>query len=228
VPPTLRAQSDCDVGVAPEVGGIRRGLLCVCYDHAGDPMRAFFCIPLQPVVATSIDRIARDIRDATRMRARWVRRENYHITLRFLGEIDPLMTVELERIARRVTGRLEPFTVILDGLGCFPSVDRARVLWIGGEPPPAFYGLVSSLHHELRKLGFPMERRETGAHVTLARLRGRADPKLGRVLDDVPRPSKLGALADRIVLMESILGPAGPTYTALCTTRFRGRESDGH
>jgi 2'-5' RNA ligase len=190
-------------------------------------MRAFFCIPLQPDIASSIDRIARGVRDTTDMRASWVRTENYHITLRFLGEIDPLLTVDLERISRRVAGRLEPFTVTLDRLGCFPSADRARVLWIGGEALPVFDDLASSLQRELRKLDFPPERRSAVAHVTLARIKGRSDPELPRILDDSHPTSALRACADRIALMESVLTPAGAIYTPLFTTRFRGKESDG-
>lgn len=190
-------------------------------------MRTFFCIPLGTDIAASIDRIAKGVRDATDTRAGWVRAENYHVTLRFLGEIDPLLTVELERISRRVAGRLEPFTLILDRLGCFPSVERPRILWIGGEASPVFHGLASSLRHELRTLDFPPERKPTVAHVTLARIKGRPDPELPRILDDSHPISELEVRADRIALMESVLTPGGAVYTPLFTTRFRGKERDG-
>jgi 2'-5' RNA ligase len=190
-------------------------------------MRAFFCIPLEPDVAASIDRIARDVRDATDLRARWVRAENYHVTLRFLGDIDPLLTIDLERIARRVAGRLEPFTLTLDRLGSFPSVERARVLWIGGEAPPVFHGLISSLDHELRRLDFPPERKPSVAHVTLARIRGNPDPGFRCILEGTHPSFGLKVRADRIALMESVLAPTGASYTPLFTTRFRGRHDDG-
>lgn len=189
-------------------------------------MRTFFCVPLKPDVASAIDRVARGVRDATDMRAGWVRRENYHVTLRFLGEIDPLLTVDLEKISRRITARLEPFVLPLDRLGCFPSVDRARVLWIGGEASPVFHGLAASLQHELRKLGFPPERKPTVAHVTLARIKGRPDARLSRVLDDAALPPGLEARADRIALMESVLSPDGAVYTPLFTTPFRESGND--
>ena len=189
-------------------------------------MRAFFCVPLKPDVASAIHRVAREVRDATEMRASWVRRENYHVTLRFLGKIDPLLTVELERIGARLAARLEPFELPLDRLGCFPSAERARVLWIGGDASPAFHGLATSLHHELRELGFPSERKPTVAHVTLARIKGRPDARLSRVLDGVVLPAGLAARADRITLMESVLSPAGAMYTPLFNKPFRGSGSD--
>ena len=190
-------------------------------------MRAFFCIPLQPQIAASIDRIAKEVREAVRMRASWVRRENYHVTLRFLGEIDPSLTVDLERISRRVAGRLKPFTQDLDRLGGFPSAERARVLWVGGDASPVFQGLSSSLHHELQVLGFPPERKPIVAHVTLARIKGRPDPRLLRIVDEWSSSSPLLIRADRVVLMESVLTSAGAVYSPLFTTRLQGRANDG-
>jgi 2'-5' RNA ligase len=189
-------------------------------------MRAFFCIPLESNVAASIDHIACEVREATDLRARWVRAGNYHLTLRFLGDIDPLLTVDLERIARHVTERLKPFTLTLDRLGCFPSLERPRVLWIGGEAPPVFHGLTSSLHHELQRLDFPPERKPSVAHVTLARIKGRPGLGLRRILDDLHSTSRLQVRADRIALMESVLAPTGAVYTPLFTTRFRGGDAD--
>ena len=195
----------------------------VCYDRAGEPMRTFFCIPLKTDIASSIGRIASGIRDATDMRASWVREENYHVTVRFLGEIEPELTVELERIGRRIAARLEPFTLTLDRLGCFPSTARARVLWLGGDASPVFHGLAASLHHELSTLGFPPERKPTVAHVTLARIKGRPDPKLSRVLEESQPSDALKVRADRLVLMESVLTPSGGVYTPLFASRFVAR-----
>lgn len=190
-------------------------------------MRAFFCIPIESGVRSAIDRIARGIRDAVDMRAGWVRVANYHVTLRFLGEIDALLTVDLERIARRVAGALEPFILRLDRLGCFPSMERPRVLWIGGETPPVFHGLAASLNHELGTLDFPSERKPAVAHVTLARIKGRPDPRLRGILRENGLETDLEVRADRIVLMESTLAPNGAVYAPLFTTRFGGGSRRG-
>jgi len=193
-------------------------------------MRAFFCIPLEPDIASSIGRIARGIRDATAMRASWVRDENYHVTLRFLGEIEPELTLDLERIAHKVAERIEPFVLALDRLGCFPSIKRARVLWLGGDASPVFHGLTASLRHELRSLAFPPEAKSTVAHVTLARIKGKADPRLPQVLEESRPNDRLEVRADRLVLMESVLTPRGAVYSPLLTTRLAARcpKDDSH
>ncbi len=185
-------------------------------------MRAFFCIPLTTDAASAVADTARAVRDATDMRAGWIRTENYHVTLRFLGEIDPLLTVDLERAARRVSERLCPFDLPLERLGCFPSVERARVLWLGGDAPPQFHGLSSSLHHELRALGFPPERKATVAHVTLARIKGRPDSCLTDILNRCTPPRGPTVRADRLVLMQSTLAAEGAVYTPVLTARFGG------
>ncbi len=190
-------------------------------------MRAFFCIPLPADVRASFNRTAGAIRAEMTMRASWVRPENYHVTLRFLGEIDPLLTVDLEEAARRIVRRIEPFPLVFDRLGCFPSVERARVLWLGGDAPPQFLGLAASLHHELERLGFPPERKATVVHATLARIKGNPDPKLPGILAASRPETSSEVVAGRIVLMESVLAPDGAIYSPLFTTRFAGGKDDG-
>ena len=144
-----------------------------------------------------------------------------------LGGVSELPTLAslsiLSRIGRRIAARLEPFTLTLDRLGCFPSTARARVLWLGGDASPVFHGLAASLHHELSTLGFPPERKPTVAHVTLARIKGRPDPKLSRVLEESQPSDALKVRADRLVLMESVLTPSGGMYTPLFASRFVAR-----
>jgi len=186
-------------------------------------MRTFFCIPIGSDTAASIGRVSGAVHDRLDLRATWVRPANYHVTLRFLGEIDPLLTLDLERLSRRIAEPIEPFALQLDRLGCFPSVGRARILWFGGDAPAQLRGIAASLDHELQKLGFPSDRRLSVAHVTLARIKAKPDPKLFHVLDEqesCPLPA-IAVHADRIVLMESTLSSEGPTYTPLFTTTFR-------
>jgi len=181
-------------------------------------MRTFFCIPMASAHRASIASIAERIRAATSTRASWVRPENYHVTVRFLGEIDPMLTVDLDRIAGQVVGRLEPFTMTLDRVGAFPSTDRARVLWVGGETPVAFIELVRSLEERLRSIGFEPDRRGPEAHVTVARVKGRPDRGLVRTIEDLELEEPLVAQADRIVLMESRLTSSGAVYSPLFET----------
>lgn len=186
-------------------------------------MRAFICLPIPQRVRDEIGRIADEVRGATSMRARWVPKANYHVTVQFLGDIDPMMCVDLERIARKIGRCVDPFDLRLDRAGAFPSPARARVLWVGGDGPPPYRGLLTSMHHELERLGFPGERADGLAHVTIARIKGRPDPTLDRWIDRASIPEPLRVPVDRIVLMQSELTPAGARYAPLFEVPLVGR-----
>jgi RNA 2',3'-cyclic 3'-phosphodiesterase len=188
------------------------------YDRAGEIMRAFFCAPVPDALRESVHATAERLRSRTAMRASWVPSENYHATLRFLGDIEPGLTVDLDRIARSVCGRFGPFRCVLDRVGAFPGVHRARVIWMGGEAPPPFAQLLQALSLELVGLGFPQEKSEHLVHVTLARVKDRPDPALPGVFAELNPVMPVEMVVDRIVLMESHLTPRGAVYTPLFTT----------
>ena len=111
-------------------------------------MRAFFCLPLSADVRAGIARAAERIRREARVSASWVEPDNYHITLRFLGDIDPSSTVRLKGLATEVAGECGAFSIALREIGAFPSLDRARVLWVGGKAPDGFRALAESAHRQ--------------------------------------------------------------------------------
>lgn len=178
-------------------------------------MRTFYCVPLAEAQQVAIASIADGIRAGTRTRASWVRDGNYHVTVRFLGEIEPMLTLDLDRIAQGVLRRFDPFQIELNRVGAFPSAERARVLWIGGETPAPFADLVRSLEEELRAIGFEPERKPPRAHVTIARIKGRPDRELVEHVEKARLATTLIVPVDRVVLMESQLTPKGAVYTPL-------------
>ena len=149
-----------------------------------------------------------------------MREPSYHITVRFLGEIDAISTVELERIARGVCKHLPPFEVSLQQVGAFPSIARPRVLWIGDDASPVFRGLSTSLDVGLRSLGFPRERADPVAHVTLARIKGPPDPCLAGIVASCQPDLPFRVRVDRLTLMQSELTSGGAIYTPLFATKL--------
>ena len=185
-------------------------------------MRAFFGIPIQNQLHGTILETAEHLRSQTRMRASWVPQQNYHITLRFLGDIDPELSVDLDDLCRTVCKDLEPFECIMDRVGAFPGVDRARVVWVGGEAPPSFRRLSQALSDGLVDLGFPEARKESLVHVTLVRIKDRPDPALPGLISELNPIAPMKMTIDRIALMESTLTPRGAEYSPLFTTRLGG------
>ena len=184
-------------------------------------MRTFLCIPIERTVRDDIASISQELRVHVDARTSWVQPENYHVTLRFLGEIDPMLTVDLKQACQEVTEQIPAFGVQVNRIGAFPNLGSPRVLWVGGKAPEPFGKLLSLLDSSLSALGFEHARIEPLAHITVARVKGRLHKPLSEVIHQITQPTAT-LHADRLVLMESRLTPHGAIYTPLFTLRLAG------
>ena len=103
-------------------------------------MRSFVCITLPQELRVRLEKTAGGLRRSTTVRASWVPVDNFHITVQFLGEIDPMLTVELQRRLNERIGRHAPFDLTLDRISAFPSADRPRVQIPPPPPVPVLGG----------------------------------------------------------------------------------------
>jgi 2'-5' RNA ligase len=135
--------------------------------------RVFVAIELPVAVRRKltehIDRLRDSIPNA---RASWVRDENLHLTLKFLGDI-PFTNVEkLSAAASIATTTASPFEVNVEGCGAFPPRGQPRVLWIGIDDPSGQLALLrTALEAECARAGFPRDERPFHPHLTIARIR---------------------------------------------------------
>ncbi len=100
--------------------------------------------------------------------ARWIDVENYHLTLRFIGDIDDSTADEVDAMLRQI--RRKPFTVTLEGLDFFGG-DKPRAIVAKAQPSPPLVELQAEQERLMRRIGIPPEPRRFVPHVTLARLR---------------------------------------------------------
>jgi hypothetical protein len=99
---------------------------------------------------------------ALEARVTWVRPENFHITLKFLGEVNSDSVEVLKILGAQVAASAQRFELTFDTVGAFPTVHRPRVLWIGASSVPAeILFLHERLERELTKMGFEEEERFT-------------------------------------------------------------------
>jgi 2'-5' RNA ligase len=108
--------------------------------------------------------------------AKWVDPGNFHLTLRFIGEISEDLAVDIDEALSRLRARR--FTLQIAGTGVFG--DKPRSLWVGIERNPELIGLRDKIEQALIRVGLPPEPRKFAPHVTLARLR---DPPLDKLRD---------------------------------------------
>ncbi len=101
--------------------------------------------------------------------ARWIDRENYHITLRFIGDVDDVAAREAAQVLGQV--RRPAFDLHLDGLASFGG-RKPRAVVANVAPEQALFDLQAEHERLMRRIGLEAEARKYTPHVTLARLRG--------------------------------------------------------
>ncbi len=143
---------------------------------------------------------------------RWVKVDNLHLTLKFLGEIDQAMLALVKTRLSILARRFAPITFSLKDLGCFPSPRSPRVLWIGAERgSDELRVLEKALEDELLPIGLRSELREFSPHLTIARAKMKFDPEK-IVATAYTSPS---FFIQSLVLFKSTLTPQGPVYEKL-------------
>jgi 2'-5' RNA ligase len=152
--------------------------------------------------------------DGGRRSIRWVRPEQMHLTLVFLGEMD-------ETRADRVIAEIREdvpqaaFDLVFQGIGVFPPRGAPTVLWVGASSgAESAIALQSEMARRVARHSVPLETRPFQPHLTLGRWRESRSADRERVL--TAAPGQIAALhVDHATLYQSRLSPAGPSYTAL-------------
>lgn len=178
-------------------------------------IRAFIAVTLAP---ESVRHIAGCIAELSPHLpgVRWVPAGNLHVTLKFLGWIDEQRIPPLASALEEAFKDFSRFSIHAKGLGVFPGVKRARVLWVGLEGHDLIK-LAERVETSLEPLGFAREARSFTAHLTIGRWReyARAPVELQRELDRWA-PHEFGAsVIEQVALFQSVLHREGPTYHAL-------------
>lgn len=141
--------------------------------------------------------------------ARWIDEENYHLTLRFIGDIDDALAQdiahELDRIDR------PPFRVCLDGLTTFGG-NRPRAIIARAQPTPQLLALQAEHERAVRRAGAPAEPRKFVPHVTLARLRASNVMAVADYLSSCGLFEPQSFEVDRFVLYSSRASTGGGPY----------------
>ena len=150
-------------------------------------------------------------------KVRWVRPEQMHMTLKFLGEISEDQAAPISDALARIAEGAAPFEAEVRGLGGFPSLARPRVLWAGiEEGKQELVRLADQVEHEMRKLRFPKEKRGFTPHLTLGRVKSPKglDPVCAKMQKDVGHCFGRFTVQE-VVFFQSVLSPSGATYTVL-------------
>ena len=184
-------------------------------------MRIFLAVfppPPAQSLAFAAERRVRDAAGSAAGRVSWVRLDNLHYTLKFLGEVGEDGARRAADGAREAAGSLAAFDVTLGLAGAFPNPHHARVLWLGLERgAEEFRELARRLDRSLSKRGFDREQRAFSPHLTIGRVRdGGHDwtAALASCASLAAEPAarfRVGAVR----VMKSTLSPKGSIYEVL-------------
>ncbi len=135
-------------------------------------MNHFFALPLPEEIRQQIGKLAEEWRGMNQLHASWYAPADYHITLKFLGDVDPSRQTELIEAVAPIVAQAAPFEVDLNAVpGAFPNLRQPRVLWAGVQKTGPMAKLAGAIDRAMAKLGFEAERRPYHPHITLARCR---------------------------------------------------------
>jgi len=141
--------------------------------------------------------------------ARWINPENYHLTLRFAGDIEEPDADDFVEALSQIW--VEPFSLRLSGVGSFGG-RKPRALWTGVEPCEPLMRLQRANERAARQAGLPPETRNFAPHVTLARLRGAEPGAVAAYLASVGAFQMEPFLVEEFVLMSAREGSGGGPY----------------
>ncbi|MBW6400613.1 RNA 2',3'-cyclic phosphodiesterase [Roseomonas sp. HJA6] len=170
-------------------------------------LRLFVALDLPPECRADLSALAGSIPGA-----KWVPPDNYHLTLRFIGEIENWRAQEVDHALAAIRGNA--FDLTLRGLGTFEKAGRIHSLWVGAERNDALAHLQRKVETALQRVGLPPERKSFSPHVTIART-DRAPPE--KVISYVQAHNLFRAEPVRVecfTLFSSRLGKEASVYTS--------------
>lgn len=181
-------------------------------------MRTFVALNLPPEERERLHAALEPLREKS-LPVRWVAPEALHLTVKFLGDTESAAVEAVDEVLQTAAERRAPVTLRVGGLGAFPSLRRASILWVGVAGDAELASLQRELEPALSRLGFPREQRPFRPHITVGRARSGAKAldieRLGSLLD-----YEAVITVETVELMQSVMGPDGSHYETLLRRRL--------
>ncbi len=146
---------------------------------------------------------------------KWVKKNNIHLTLKFIGDTSPEAIKAIERRLKSVAKKQSPFSLSLSDIVYIPSVKKTRVIAVGIAPQPRLIDLALQIESKLTPIGIPKEKRGYKAHITIGRVKKhKSGYKAPETTSNLPVLTKTQTVK-QFHLIKSTLTPQGPIYTIL-------------
>jgi RNA 2',3'-cyclic 3'-phosphodiesterase len=189
-------------------------------------IRSFIAIELPTEVREQIDILRDKLKNNVHVPGSWVKTENIHLTLKFLGNVPENRISKMGDILIDISRNTASFYIELDALGAFPTIRHPRILWIGlSGDIPELLSLQKNIDKTLNDIGFPLENRPFSPHLTLCRIKEDLSPVLCNSLNNafstISVENKIRFQVNEFILFKSQLTPSGSIYSRLFTAELR-------
>ena len=190
-----------------------------------ETFRAFIAIDLPESVRSFLSE-AQEALKSYRFGVKWVRPQNIHLTLKFLGDT---ATADTDKIAEAMTLAAMNCPIVsltAKGIGVFPNVRRPRVIWAGlNGQVQTLANLQQTLNAHLANLGFATDTRAFKSHLTLGRVKGKiALDKMIAAIDNLKEFESESFETREVILFKSELRPSGAVYTRVQAIALQGQQ----
>ncbi len=176
--------------------------------------RCFVALPLPQEYQKALPEIASAWDAALRSKVKWTTQGNWHLTLSFLGELEPDVLSSVQNVLHTVDRHR--FQLQAAGAGFFPAHKTPRVVWVGiKQGARACMQLAKDIESALLPLGFSPSKRPFRPHLTLARIKHPGSDDWASLLQWLQQRQWSSFEVDRFVLYASRLTPKGPEYRVI-------------
>ncbi len=184
-------------------------------------IRAFIAIALEPGWIAELKQVQRQFQSRLPEEAvRWVRPEQLHLTLRFLGQVSRESSAALTVALNQAVADIAPFRLALAGVGSFPDSKNPRVVWVGIKGQlDSLRRLQAQVETQMRGFGDHHEERIFQPHLTIGRVKahGKIARSVGELVECAAVRDPGEMIVRQIHLVHSELAPEGARYTTLAS-----------
>ncbi len=188
-----------------------------------ETIRSFIAIELDKEIQNQLSQIQKQLKTSG-ADVKWVEKDNIHLTLKYLGEIDEKKSESIKSILNEIAKSTKQFEISLKDIGAFPKIEFPRVIWVGlDKGAKESIELAGKIDEALSGLGFQKETRPFAAHLTIGRVRSPKNKDALKEKVQTANRTPLTAnqqLVSSIILFQSALTPRGSIYTKLNESRL--------
>lgn len=184
-------------------------------------MRVFIAITLSEQIRSGLCNTTAAVRKID-SGIKWVRPENIHLTLKFLGDVKENSVDDIIDAMNHAADNQAKFELSIGGAGAFPNLKRPKVMWVGiNKGKSQMIDLASQVDFHLSQLGFEKEKRQFSPHITLGRVKYLKNiDQVTNQFSDLFKHNE-AMIVENIQLIQSVLNPSGAEYTPLHITQLK-------